>query len=200
MKLYCLGAVTSRNVLVSAATNATPIVLTLAGSGFAGNNALNPAVDILTIASALVNTNANGSYAPGSYQINSPTSITLVSKAGNGVYTASSATASSPQQLIYCPNFPAIPGVADLTKLMVRRMLFTTPPQVTGTLTAFVGTAGLNQSNFTNVFRPINPPPPTGIFDFYNIEEGDNIIPLADYWVDSLRPGVDNVIASFWIG
>jgi hypothetical protein len=197
MRIYCLGAVAPRFATVSAATNANPIVLTLGSLG-TGNNALNPAVDVLTISGAQVNTNANGTYDPGSYQVNSPTSITLLNKAGNGVYTASSAKASSPQQLIYCPSFPVIPGT-DASKLLVKRILFTTPPQVAGTLTVFVGTAGLDQFFFTNVFRPLNPPPATGIFDFYDLEAGDNVFPLSDYWVDALRPGIDNVIVTFWI-
>lgn len=197
MKIYCLGPVAPRSVVVSAATDATPIVLTLASALGTGNNALNPAVDVLTIGGATGNTNANGSYGPGSYLLNSPTSITLLGIAGNGSYTGSSAIASAPQQLIYCAKFPTIPGVTDVTKLMVARLLFTPIPA--GTASLLVGTAGLNQGNFNGVFRPINPPPATGIYDYYDLDGDANVFAIVDYWVDALKPGTEAVLSSFWI-
>src|SRR5438445_4366045 len=118
MRLFCLGPVAPRNTTVLTASNATPIVLTLNAALGSGNNALNPAVDVLTVSGATGNTNANGSYAPGSYLINSPTNITLLNKSGNAGYTGSG-IASAPQQLIYAATFPSIPGVADVTKVNV---------------------------------------------------------------------------------
>jgi hypothetical protein len=199
MKLYCLGPVSPRFVTVSAATNATPIVVTFA-SGLTGSNAINPAVDVITIGGGLGNTNTNGTFAPGSYILNSPTSITLSGKAGNGAYSGSG-IASVPQQLVFAPNFPTIQGVTDVTKIMVARMLFVPAPA--GTATLYVGAAGLNQFTLQNVFRPINPPPPVatgGIYDFYDLElDGNNVIPIVEYWVDAFKPGTEAVLCSFWI-
>jgi len=199
MKIYCLGAVAPRNVVVTNATNAAPIVLTLAAAIGTGVNALNPAIDVLTISGALVNSAANGSYPPGTYVLTTPTSITLLNAAGNGTYTASSGIASAPQQLIYAPKFPSIPGVTDVTKLTVARMLFTAAPHISSVGTVYVGTAGLNQTTLANVFRPINPPPASGIYDYYDFDESSNVLPLSDYWVDAAAPGTDSVLSTFWI-
>ena len=86
MHMYPLGPISPRFTTVSAATNATPIVLTLAAALGTGNNALNAATDTLTIGGVTGNTNANGSFAPGSYVINNPTTITLTGVAGNGSF------------------------------------------------------------------------------------------------------------------
>jgi hypothetical protein len=196
MKIYCLGPVAPRFSTISAATNATPIVLTLAAALGTGPNALNPAVDVLTVGGALVNTNANGSFAPGSYLVNTPTSITLLTQAGNGVY-GGGGSASSPRQLIASPTFPVIPGVTDNTKVMVCRLLFTPVPF--GTATLLVGAAGLNQATFANVFRPINPPPALGIYDYYDLATSGDLLPIADYWIDAVKPGTEAVLTSFWI-
>ena len=197
MKLYCLGPVAPRNTTVLTASNANPIVLTLNAALGTGNNALNPAVDVLTISGALGNTNANGSYAPGAYLVNSPTNITLLNKAGNGAYTGSG-IASAPQQVIYAATFPSIPGVSDVTKVNVARILFA--PLSSGTGTIMLGTVGLNQSNGLGIFRFINPPPTTGIMDYYDLElDGTDTIPLVEYCVDAAKPGTEAVITSFWI-
>jgi len=201
MKIYPLGPVQSRHAVVLAATNTNPIVLTLASALGSGNNALNASgSDVLTIGGAVGNTNANGSYAAGTYVINSPTQITLTGIAGNGSYTASSATASAPQQLIYTSTFPTIPGVSDITKIVAGRMLFAPMGSATNTGFVFLGTAGLNQGTVTGVFRVINPPSSTGIMDYYDLDmDGTNIIPMIDYWIDLQKPGAEAVLCTFWI-
>lgn len=198
-KIYCMGPVFARSVVVSAATNATPIVLTLASQlGGSGANALNAAVDTLTISGATGNTAANGFYAPGTYVVNSPTSITLTGKAGNGAYNASSGTASAPQSLVLAPTFPTVQGVSDVSKLQVARMLFA--PLSSGTGTIFVGMPGMSQANLANVFRVINPPPTTGIMDFYDLEiDGTNVINLAEYAIDCAKPSTEAVLVTFWL-
>jgi hypothetical protein len=78
-------------------------------------------------------------------------------------------------------------------------MLFTAAPHVSSVGTVYVGTLGLNQSTLANVLRPINPPPVSGIYDYYDLDEGNNVFPIVDYWVDAAAPGTDSVLASFWI-
>ncbi len=189
MKIYCLGPVSPRFTAITNATNANPIVITATAHQIV-------ATDVLTISGVLGNTNANGTYLPGQYTLTTNT-ITLTGVSGNAGYT-SGGYASAPQQLITWPTFPVIPGVTDNTKVMACRMLFTPVPA--GTATLYIGTTGLNQATLKNVFRPINPPPATGIFDYYDLElDGYNVLPLVDYWVDAAKPGTEAVLVSFWI-
>lgn len=69
---------------VSAATNATPIVVTTsAAHGLSVG-------DVVTVKGALVNTGANGTWRVS--VVGSSTTATLENSAGNGTYTANSAT------------------------------------------------------------------------------------------------------------
>lgn len=189
MKLYCLGPVGPRIASISAATNANPIVITTATPhGFS-------ATDVITVSGITGNTNANASYAPGSVVI-TPTTISLTGIAGNGAF-GGTAFASAPRQLTAAASFPQIPGYSDLSKLLVARILFTPTPS--GLKSLLIGGAGLNQATFANVFRPINPPPLLGIYDYYDLDSDSNIFPIADYWVDALAPGTEAVLVSFWI-
>lgn len=198
MKLYPLGAVTPRFTTISSSTNATPIVITTS----APHGLL--VTDVITIVNHSTNTAANGTYQNGvTFQTGfslTPTTITLTGRAGNGVGGATG-SASAPQQLISASSFPVIPGVTDNSKLLVARILVTAVPKVilpTGTV--YVGTAGLNQGSFTNLFRGINPPPAAGIYDYYDVEiDGTNVIPIADYWVDNSAPATDGALVAFWI-
>jgi hypothetical protein len=189
MKIYCLGPVAPRFTSIANATNATPIVVTTsAPHGLF-------ATDVITIGGVTGNTNANGTYAPGTVVLGAST-ITLTGIPGNGGF-GGPAFASAPQQLITSPKFPVIPGVSDNTKILVARLLFTPVPF--GTATLLVGTAGLNQATFANVFRPINPPPTLGIYDYYDLAANSDLIPIAEYWVDALKPSTEAVLTSFWI-
>lgn len=192
MKLYVVGPVSPRFVAIQSSTNANPIVITTAVA-----HGLTLA-DVVTVNSHVTNTNANGTWSNVTTQqftVPSPTTISI-NVAGNGVGGATG-TVSAPQQIINAPNFPVIPGV-DKTKLLVARMLFTPVPF--GTATLLIGGAGLNQATFANVFRPINPPPLLGIYDYYDlIHDGSNIFPISEYYIDALKPGTEAVLTSFWL-
>jgi hypothetical protein len=72
------GAGTGSTVNVSAATNATPIVLTTAAHGKTSN-------DLIVVASVGGNTNANGNWQ---CTVGSSTTLTLIGSAGNSAYTS----------------------------------------------------------------------------------------------------------------
>ncbi len=204
MRMYPLGAILPRFTNISSSTNANPsVVTTSAPHGLTVN-------DIITVTGHLVNTaiNSSGAGTAGSYSnlagalstntftIPSPMTISL-NVAGNGAGT-NTGTVSASQSVLNAVGFPTIPGVADKTKIMVARMLFIPAPA--GTASLFIGSSVLNQSNFQGVVRAINPPPANGIYDFYDLElDGTNAIPLAEYYVDSAKPGTEGVIVTFWI-
>jgi hypothetical protein len=195
VRLYPLGPISPRFQTISAATNANPIVITTsAPHGFSLS-------DVITIGGITGNTNANGTYANAagaqSFTVTA-TTITLLNKAGNGTF-GGTAIASAPQQLIKSPRYPAtMAEFPDVTQARAAKMLFTPAPA--GTATLYVGGVGLNQATLDNVFRPINPPPTTGIFDFYELDEdGTNIFNLSDYWIDAAKPGTEAVLVSFWV-
>lgn len=72
--------------VVTAATNATPIVITTAAAhGWSVG-------DVITINGALVNTGANGTFKIS--VVGTSTTATLLNSAGNGTYTASSGVAT----------------------------------------------------------------------------------------------------------
>ena len=189
-----MGAVSPRFISVTAATNATPIVVTTsAAHGFA-------LTDIITIGGVTGNTNANGTYVnkDGAQQFTlTSNTITLLNKTGNGTF-GGSPIASAPTQLTASSRFPTIPGQSDVTQIRASKILFTPAPS--GTATLYVGGIGLNQSTLDNVFRAINPPPTLGIYDFYELnDDGSNSFYLAEYWIDAAKPGTEAVVVSFWI-
>lgn len=73
------------NIVITAATNATPIVCTTAA--LTGANALTTG-DVVTITGGLVLTAINGTFT---VTVNSSTAFQLDNSVGNGTYTASSA-------------------------------------------------------------------------------------------------------------
>lgn len=74
----------SPQVVISAATNATPIVCTSNAHGFSAG-------DVVTIRGALGNTGANGTRRLSAADTNT---FTLENSVGNGTYTANSAVAT----------------------------------------------------------------------------------------------------------
>jgi hypothetical protein len=192
MRMFPLGPVLPRFTAISSSTNANPIVITTsAPHGFA-------LTDTISIVGHLVNTNAVGTFTnSGSAQFTlTASTITLVGVAGNGSGVATG-TASAPRQLITVASFPVIPGV-DNTKLLVAQILFTPGPF--GTAPLFIGNAALNQATFQGVMRPVNPPPASGIYDYYDLQsDGNNIFPIAEYWVDSTKPGTEGLVVTFWV-
>ncbi|GAC1678887.1 MAG: hypothetical protein NVS9B2_30180 [Steroidobacteraceae bacterium] len=196
MKAYCLGSVSPRFVVVTAATNANPIVLTVAAGLLAGATAIDPTTDVVTVVGVTGNTAANGSYAPGNYTIVDATHLSLVA-AGNGAYI-SGGTASAPQRLTTAARFPVISGLLDATKVVSCKLLVTPAPA--GTASLYLGVAGLNQATLANVIRPINPPPVSGIFDYYEIDlDGTNVVVMSDYYIDAAKPGTEAAIVTFWV-
>jgi len=195
MKCYPLGPCSPRFFGIGSSTVGPPAVIT---TGVAHGFSL---ADVITISGHATNTAVNGSYSnlvTNQFTL-TPTTITLLGLTGTAP-GSNTGFASAPAQLITVINFPVIPGVSDNSKLMVAKINFTAVPF--GTAVLFLGGKGLNQGNFTNVFRGLNPPAAAGVgvYDFYDIDgDGGNVIPIAEYWVDARLPGTEAVLASFWM-
>jgi len=188
MQAFALGLIQPRHFTITAASNTSPIVITTS----APNSFVNG--DVVTVKNVTGNTNANGTWYAA---VLTATTVALYSDknrqtpvAGNSAYI-SGGSINAPTQLqpaSYDPN----------PTQMCAKILFS-PETGTATGLLYVGTAGLNQSTLAYVLRIINPPPATGLIDYWELDlDGTNVFNLSDYWIDGTNQGTEGVIASYF--